>query len=258
MHAWIAVAGLAAAGAAAGAGTTGAGALIAIVSILGLTNAWLSRCTAGLGALLIVVPTITRSLDPDDAATVALGVLVGFAVVTIVAGAAGVRLPAEPVTGPVAARHAIVLGLLAAACVPLTTSTGHGYWLMLTLSAVLTPVPKETLQRAGGRIAGAIAGVALAAIAVLALPTDVVIGISIAAAFASLAWLIAGDDFRQTALGTAVVILVVSSGSFSSQASTSFERLLMIGGGALVAAAAALLLHRLDDQSASSGSGWSG
>lgn len=228
-------------------------AVAAVLAALGVAQYPLTRVAAGSGALLLVVPAVAASVaGGGDARVVGLGALIGTLSVLAVGRLLGPGAPAVPVARDVAARHAVAVAVAVTACTPAVTADfGHGYWIVLTVAALLRPVPGESTRLAGRRVAGAVVGIALAAGVVLLFPPAVAVVFALLCAWGQVAWTLARDEFRQATLGTPVVILVASSSPAGSQVAASVERLLWVGAGAAVAVAAALVLAVFDERDVS-------
>lgn len=250
----VAVAFLGAAGAASGPAMSGSPAgLVACVVALGLLQAPLSRSTARAGAMLPVLPVLVADLDlPQDPTRLTAWFLGGFGVLVITARLVGVTAPTQPVAPGPARRHAVAIAVCAGAASWLVLAgrpdtTGHGYWLVLSVATLLSAVPGETRQAAGRRFLGTVSGVALAATTVLLLPLPAILVFALVCAALHLGWALVRDEFRQAVFGTPLVVLLASSGVAGEQVTASLERILLVGGGALMAVGAAVLLHRFDE-----------
>lgn len=97
-------------------------------------------------------------------------------------------------------RHAVVFAVLAGPAVLATRSLelGHGYWLVLTLAAVLQPASATCRLTARDRLTGTVAGVVLATALVLVLPPSIVLVVATVCAVLTAGWGISQDLERQT------------------------------------------------------------
>lgn len=218
-----------------------------LVAAFGLLQAPLSRRSGGVGVALPVLASLGASARlPDAPLALALWLLAGFALVTILARVLVQPMPPNPVDARVARRHAVVAAATTGPveAIGVTLGISHGYWAVLALSYVLRPVAQETRRFARDRTAGTLVGVCVGVFAVLVLPT----WLSMVAAGVFLVLGIAfslGQDQRGSAWATTPVLLIVGSGGLvGAGVELAAERMLLTAAGAGLAAGAAAFLLR--------------
>jgi uncharacterized membrane protein YccC len=192
-------------------------------------------------AVLVLVP---GEFQPGRTA---IWMLFGGALVVAVA----TRLPRTPPAAGVEQRrawlHAAVMAVSVGAVVYLVGvwEIPHGYWVALTLTAVLRPFGDETMKKSVQRVLGTIAGALVALVAAVFLPLWALLVLLVVSTVLSSAYAMAGDYTRQVLFMTPAVVLLGSAGNPFQIAS---ERALATLAGALLAAAIALALATFENR----------
>ncbi len=201
--------------------------------------------------LLAMVPTVVAVLvlvpGEFQPGRTAIWMLFGGALVVALA----TRLPRNPPVPGIeqrrAWRHAAVMALAVGAVVYLvgTFEVPHGYWVALTLTAVLRPFDDQTMRRSSERVLGTIGGALLALAATLVLPLWALLALLVVSTVLSISYAITKDYTRQVLFMTPAVVLLGSAGHPFQIAS---ERALATLAGALLAAAIALGLAAVESR----------
>ncbi|MGO8887345.1 MAG: FUSC family protein [Streptosporangiaceae bacterium] len=235
--------------AAAAAACTGrpvlAGCIVAAAAVLaGLANRW----AAGVASLAPVTAAIAGSQRGLGWPALGGWILAGALYGIIVVGLVHVHLPPRPVGAARAAGHTAVLAPLCGAAEGLAVALRlpHGYWIVLTLAAVLRPVARESAGRAVKRVAGTLLGVLLPIPLVLFLPRAALITIAVACVVGSVSYLFAGQYTRQTVLMTIAIVILASGGVRAAALAVGELRLAWTIVGAAVAATAAGIMWRIE------------
>lgn len=193
-----------------------------------------------------VIAAVFATVDVDAAPVlVGAGTAFGYAFVHGLALLLELPRTEASVAGTTAWSHAAVVALLAAPAVLLTKSLGlgHGFWLVLTLAAVLRPVGSDCRDAASSRLTGTVTGVVLAIAMSLLLPGPLVLILAVAFAVLMTAWALCKDVEKQALFGTPVILLVASGGRLADEGvGLGLERLALtaLAAGLAVAAAAAM------------------
>ena len=220
-----------------------------VVLALGLAQVFFHVPAAGTAAMLPAVAAVCASVPlTDDAAAAGAQVALGYVLVLGIAAALGLMADPEPLGRSLALRHAVVSALATAVVIffVLRIDISHGYWTVLAVAQVLQPRAHETRDAARARVAGTLAGAAVAVAAVVLLPASILL-IAAAACFALVvAWAFVGDLGHQAGYSTAALVLLGSSGLTGAGVETALTRLLLFGAGAAVALALSELLLRAD------------
>ena len=137
-------------------------------------------------------------------------------------------------------RHAVRLSVAVAVGCAIQRYTGiaHGYWIPLTVLMVLRPETAHTYTRCAGRIAGTLAGIAVASVVLVLLTPGVVVTAVLAIVFVGAAYASAGLGYlASSAALTAAVVFLIGLEQVGP-APTTDDRLLgaLIGGGLAVLA----------------------
>lgn len=189
-------------------------------------------------ALLVSVPG-----DYDQAATAGWMVL-GSLLLVAVAVVAKFPRPAATGTPPEQAwRHAAAMAAAVGLVVYLVElyQVPHGYWVAVTITVVLRPLPDETRTRARQRILGTIAGVLLALVLAWLLPAWGVAIALVACLLFMISYALLDDYARQVVFLTPAVVLLAPAGGTGLIAA---ERALATLAGTLLAGVLALFLDR--------------
>jgi hypothetical protein len=210
--------------------------------------------TRGFGKALVLLPVMamlgSSGLYADDPVRAAAGIVAGGGWALLVARLAGSRPALRPVQLRAAWTHAIVLAATAgvAALAALAIPLPHGYWIVITLSAVLVPVASETakatLERVGGTIVGALFGVA----AGLVLPAILQAVVAVAAVILLIGYALIGDGPRKVAMLTLVLVLALAGVSGTATLDVAIQRLAWTLVAALLVVAAGFLVARVADR----------
>jgi hypothetical protein len=120
--------------------------------------------------------------------------------------------PPEPVPRGLAWRHAVVLGAAAGVAIVVAEllELPHGYWLAVTLIVVLRPVPGERRDYVRQRLAGTLAGAALALLVVWLVPADWLTVAAFACLVVLAAYAMSGNYFMQTLFLTPMLLIFLS------------------------------------------------
>lgn len=203
--------------------------------------------------LLGMVPTVVAVivLVPGDfqPSRTAIWMLFGGVLAVGVATRLPRVAPAAGIEPHLAWRHAAVMAVAVGAVVYLVGlfDLPHGYWVALTLTAVLRPFDDQTMKRSSERVLGTIAGALLALLAAIVLPLWALLVLLVASTVLSTAYALAKDYTRQVLFMTPAVVLLGSAGHPFEIAS---ERALATLAGALLAAAIALGLATFENRQA--------
>lgn len=235
-----------------GAWATGRAVLVALaVAAAALAQAHWVRLSSGVGPMLPVAVAIGASV-PQAGPALGFAAWAGAGGLAMMVGArlAKVTTPASPVPTPLAWRHAVLVAAVSALASWLTTARGieHGYWLVVTLAAVLRPIGAETLSRARTRSLATVAGVLVAIALVSVVPTPIALGSAAAAVILAVAWALTGDQVRQTLYLTPAIIMAASAGTASFAVALAGQRLALTLVGAAVALLLAWALARWSDR----------
>ncbi len=221
-----------------------------VVTALALAQGPLAVRAGAIGMFAPVIAAVFASIGVSGGSVAtAVSIGSGFALIQVLARLLRVPRAASPVSRSVALRHTVTFALLAgpAVAIPRALEVGHGYWLVLTLAAVLRPAPQETRRLARARWSGTVAGVAAAIVAALVLPGPLVLVTALVCAAFTLAWGVAGDVGRQTMFATAIVFLLGSGGSLRAGVEIGVLRLGLTAAAVVLATAAAEALLRAQD-----------
>ena len=196
--------------------------------------------------LLGLVPTVVAVLvlvpGEFQPGRTAIWMLLGGALVVGIASRLPRTTPAAGIEPPRAWRHAAVMAVAVGAAVYLVGlwDLPHGYWVALTLTAVLRPFNDQTMKRSSQRVLGTIGGALLALVATTLLPLWALLVLLVAGTVLSTAYALSRDYTRQVLFMTPAVVLLGSAGN--SAGLLASERALATLVGAGLAAAIALAL----------------
>ncbi|HEX5826035.1 MAG TPA: FUSC family protein [Candidatus Limnocylindrales bacterium] len=200
----------------------------------------------GFGKAMVLLPVMaalsTAGMYDADPLRAAVGVAGGAAWAMVLVGVIGSRAGLVPRLAPVpsasAWAHAVVLALAAsvATFVALTVPLPHGYWIVVTLSAVLVPVSAETVTATRDRVIGTLVG-ALAAVALGAVLPGVLLPVALLTALVLLVgYALVGDGARKVTMLTVLLVLVLAGATGTSTVGIALERLAWtLAAAALVA-----------------------
>lgn len=200
--------------------------------------------------LLGMVPTVVAVLvlvpGEFQPGRTAIWLLFGGALVVGISTRLPRVTPPAGIEPPRAWRHAAVLAVAVGAVVYLLGlwDLPHGYWVALTLTAVVWPFDDQTMRRSSERVLGTIAGAALALVAATLLPVGGLLILLVATIVLGTAYALSRDYTRQVMFMTPAVVLIGSAGA--NAAPFASERALAVLAGAVVAAAIALGLEKFE------------
>ena len=243
-----------------------AGPVVALAGLLG-NHAWalaaliaLASFAAGFSAQLglhtavvfipIAAAVLATPAPLETAAVQGIAVFAGAVYGIVLLGVLKVPVTAadSPVARSVATFYGAVLAILAgiATFAVASLQLEHGYWLTVTVLAVVQPSLTTSRRRAFSRVAGTTVGALLAVVfASVVTNSDVLLGVGMIFAVASLA-LAHSYAFK---IGLLTVALVTLAGGHAGAASIAGQRfgLTLIGGIAVLAACLVLpaVVHRL-------------
>jgi hypothetical protein len=206
--------------------------------------------------LLGMVPTVVAVLVlvPGDfqPGRTAIWMLFGGALVVGIASRLPRVTPAAGIEPSRAWRHAAVMAVAVGAVVYLVDLWGvpHGYWVALSLTAVLRPFDDQTMKRSSQRVLGTIAGALLALVAAALLPQWALLVLLVASTVLSTAYALRRDYTRQVLFMTPSIVLLGSAGA--SVVLIASERALATLAGAILAAVIALALARFETPTSAS------
>lgn len=197
----------------------------------------------GLPTAAAVLVAVPGNYAP---ASTAAWMIAGSLLLVVIAVVAKFPKPQETGTDRVRAwRHAAVM----AACVGVVVyviqlyDVPHGYWIAVTLTVVLRPLPDHTRERARQRIIGTVGGVILALVLASVMPVwGIAVGLA-ACVLLMIAYAMQDDYVRQVVFLTPAVVLLAPAGGVGV---TAVERAVATVAGTLVAGAVALLVERTD------------
>lgn len=221
----------------------------ALVGALALAQAPLTQRAAGIGMFAPVIAAIFATVDVATAPLLlGVGTAIGFAFVHTLAMVLKLPQAASPVEPAIAWFHAAVFALFAIPGVFITRSLelGHGFWLVLTLAAVLRPAGRDCRETAWSRLAGTVSGIALAIATGILLPGPLLLLLAAAFAVLMVAWAVCKDVEKQALFGTPVILLLASGGHLTAGVGLGLERLGLTAVAAGLAVAAAAALERLE------------
>ena len=207
--------------------------------------------------LLGMVPTVVAVLvlvpGEFQPGRTAIWMLLGGALVVGIASRLPRTTPAVGIEPPRAWRHAVVMAIAVGAVVYLVGlwDLPHGYWVALTVTAVLRPFNDQTMKRSSQRVLGTIGGALLALVATTLLPLWALLVLLVVSTVLSTAYALSRDYTRQVLFMTPAVVLLGSAGN--SAGLIASERALATLAGALLAAAIALALAKFETRDPGSG-----
>ena len=207
--------------------------------------------------LLGMVPTVVAVLVlvPGDfqPGRTAIWMVLGGALVVGIASRLPRITPAAGIEPIRAWSHAAVMAVAVGAVVYLVGlwDLPHGYWVELTLTAVLRPFNDQTMRRSSQRVLGTIGGALLALLATTLLPLWALLVLLVASTVLSTAYALSRDYTRQVLFMTPAVVLLGSAGN--SAGLLASERALATLAGAVLAAAIALALATFETRRGESG-----
>ncbi len=195
-------------------------------------QAWPAACFVALACLLVAPANIVRSgllagiptiaavyatlPGNQDPARVGAWMLVGGAIVVVIAGLAGIRSPAVPVgVEPWTAwAHAVAMAVVVGPVVLLlgVVDIPHGYWFAMTLTVVLRPYGAETQSVARQRVVGTTLGAALALGLATVLPTGIALAVAVGLLVLVVANAVMGRYAQQVTFLTPFIVLIGSGG----------------------------------------------
>ncbi|MDY6997430.1 MAG: FUSC family protein [Actinomycetota bacterium] len=140
-------------------------------------------------------------------------------------------------------RHAVRLAVaVGAGCaIERYTEVAHGYWIPLTALMVLRPETAHTYTRCMGRIAGTVAGVAVASVMLTLLEPGALVAGVLVIAFVGIAYAAAGFGYLALSAALAAAVVFLIDLDRIAPPATTDDRLF----GALIGGALALLVHVL-------------
>lgn len=211
----------------------------------------------GIGRGLMLAPVLAAVAASGTLGAVVVAPAVGVAIGA--AWAAGLLLRLGGSRAPVplsrsdAWLHAIAMALATslATLVSLAVPLPHGYWIVVTLAAVLQPVAAETSRATGERVVGTLVGSLLAVALGAVLPSwSVAIAIVV---FMTLliAYALLDDGVRRVAALTVLVVLALSGATGMVGLEVALQRLAWTLVGAVLVAATGLVVARVSESLAS-------
>lgn len=204
-----------------------------------------------VNGLLAGVPTIAAvftCLPGRPGTTIMIWMLVGGWLTVAVLSKAPRRQRLEPVAQSTAWLHASAMAALVAPTVYLVNleKVPHGYWVPMTVATVLRPYGTETINRARQRVAGTLAGTAMAALLVILLPPKVALLLAMALMVLMLAYALLGRYAEQVMCMTPFVILIGAGGMAAQALGLALERAGFTVIAVLLASGVSLLLTRYE------------
>ena len=201
---------------------------------------------AGIPTIAAVYATLPDRQDPTQ---VGAWMLVGGAIVVVVAALTGLRLPAEPVgVEPWTAwTHAVAMAVVVGGIVLVlgVVAIPHGYWIAMTMTVVLRPYGTETQSVARQRVVGTTLGAVLALGLALVLPAWAALAVAVALLVLMVANALMGRYAQQVTFLTPFIVLVGSGGG-DDAVGVALDRVVATLVGAVLAALMALALWRVD------------
>jgi hypothetical protein len=219
-----------------------------VVAVAALAQVPFTVRGAKLAMMLPVVPALTASLGPADRTVAMAGWLaVGVVAVAFVARLLGVSGPPERTRIGDAAVHSVATAVVAGVgfAVARTTEVGHGYWLVVAVASVLAVSRDATGREAAERVAGTLAGAALAIALVALLPPWGAVLVAAPLLVLSVAWAVVREVTLSAGGASAAIVLLGSGGLVGAGAGLAAERLLLTLAGAALAAVTVAVLWRL-------------
>ena len=164
--------------------------------------------------------------------------------------------PIRPVEKRVVCEHGFAVGLLCAAIMywSLANDVPHGYWVAVTVTMALRPLPDQRRETLSGRLIGTFLGALIALVAVLLLP---VWGAAIVGAICLffLVWYSMGGAYLMQAMSLTPMLLIFASlGDLDGGFDLTVQRVIFTVMGIATAVLAALLLRRWESRRKHDGS----
>jgi hypothetical protein len=201
----------------------------AVVGVAGLVVGPANRL--GIGRTLMVAPVIAAVMASGTLAfppgATAGGLVIGAAWTFVLVRALKGRQEPQPLAPVDAWIHAVTLAATCAAAtyVAVAVPLDHGYWIVVTLAAVLVPVASETsranVERTIGTLLGAFIGVAAGVL----VPPWLVVTAIYGSAVLFVAYAMVKDSIRRTALLTVMLVLALAGASPESSVDIAIARL---------------------------------
>lgn len=178
---------------------------------------------------------------------VLVGGIVGWIVIRVLS------FDAQPVPVPpgVAWRHALTIGILAAAAMywALAFQIPHGYWVAVTLVVALRPLPEQRSDTLRGRLLGTLLGAVIAFVAIVALPVWLAGVAGMVCLFLLATYSLGGNYFMQTLFLTPMLLILATLGDKEKGLQYTSERVFFTIVGVAIGMIAAVLLDRWDHAS---------
>jgi hypothetical protein len=230
---------------------------------------WLSGLAVGVSLLLtapanaysagmlMMAPILTMVFAVTDrgwpwwqaAAWGVIGGLVGLAIARLMQFG---RRPPQPIAWALAWRHAVVVAAAAGASIVVAEllDLPHGYWVAVTLMVVLRPVAGERRSYLRQRLAGTLAGAALALVVVWLVPAELLIVTAFGALVLLAAYAMSGSYLMQTLFLTPMLLIFLSvEDEAGATVALTVERVVFTIVGVAMAVVLAVVMERWDERS---------
>jgi len=199
----------------------------------------------GMGKALMPLPLMAAlsatGLFTGDPSGVVLGIGAGAAWAIAITSRVATRPDPVPLDVRESWTHALVLAgtTSAATFVALSVPLPHGYWIVVTLCAVLVPAAAEQAQATAERVGGTLIGAMVGVFAGLLLPPPLVAVAALALLVLMIAYGLVGDGRRKVLWLTVLLVLILGGQSGTTAVDVALQRLAWtLVGAALVAMAA--------------------
>jgi hypothetical protein len=222
-----------------------------LVGVAGLALGPANR--RGVGRAMLLLPLLVTlsatGLLADDPVRSLGGMAVGAAWAIAITARLGARRELVALGVREAWTHAVALAATTsiATFVALSVPLPHGYWIVVTLCAVLVPTSAERARATTERVAGTISGALLGIVVGVLLPTALTAVAALGALVLMVAYALVGDGRRKVLWLTVLLVLMLGGAAAGSSAvDVALQRLAWTVVGAVLVGAAAVLVASLD------------
>ncbi len=226
------------------------GLLVAAAAIAtGAASRVSSRITATAPIVVLMAAMIPTPMTPPiEAAWIAVGAVWAL----VVAAAADMHAPPDPVPLQASGIYTVVLATSCglAAALTLMLDLPRGYWLVIALSMLVKPSTGAAMGATRMRVAGTLAGGAVALALALVLPPAATAVLAIGAATLAFAYMLTGRVLAQIASLTVMIVLLTGTAGGVAVAEADALRLGWTLAGAAIAIGLAFAVEHLTPRTA--------